>query len=107
MEGVKIKINNKLKFLKIKLTYNNLLKWLVVLATLIIAYNSLTQVAHASTFLSYGNSDNPFASITNGWEQFVADKYRNNYYLYILNLSTFEWIYKTINMIFSFIVLMS
>ncbi|MGC5816105.1 hypothetical protein [Clostridium perfringens] len=47
MEGVKMKIDNKLKFLKIKLTYTDLLKWLVVLATLIIAYNSLTKVANA------------------------------------------------------------
>ncbi|BDU83829.1 hypothetical protein SNUCP2_36520 (plasmid) [Clostridium perfringens A] len=111
MEGFKMKIDNKLKFLKIKLTYTNLLKWLVVLATLIIAYNSLTKVAHASTFLSYGNGDDPFSSITNGWGQFVADKYRNNYYLDILNLSTFEWLDKTmnmvINMMFSFIVLMA
>lgn len=111
MGGFKIKIDNKLKFLKIKLTYINLLKWLVVLATLIIAYNSLTQVAHDSTFLSYGNGDEPFVSITNGWGEFVVDKYRNNYYLDILNLSTFEWLDKTmnmvINMMFSFIVLMA
>ena len=111
MEGFKIKIDNKLKFLKTKLTYTNLLKWLVVLATLIIAYNSLTKVAHASTFLSYGNGDDPFSSITKGWGQFVADKYRNNYHIDILGLSTFEWIDKVmnsiVNMMFSFIVLMS
>ncbi len=111
MEGFKMKIDNKLKFLKIKLTYTNLLKWLVVLATLIIAYNSLTKVAQASTFLSYGNGDDQFASITNGWGQFVADKYRNNYNLDILNLNMFEWFDKTVywflNMMFSFIVLMA
>ena len=111
MESIKININNKINYLKEKITYKKVLKWLAVLATLIIAYNSLTQVAHASTFLSYGNGDDPFASITNGWGQFVADKYRNNYYLDILNLSTFEWLDKTmnmvINMMFSFIVLMA
>ncbi|HAT4340858.1 TPA: TcpH [Clostridium perfringens] len=104
MENIKINI-------KEKITYKNVLKWLVILATLIIAYNSLTKVAHAATFLSYGNGDDPFASITKGWGQFVSDKYRNNYYLDILDLSTFEWIDKTMNMIinmmFSFIVLMS
>ncbi|MGU8438412.1 CD3337/EF1877 family mobilome membrane protein [Clostridium perfringens] len=111
MENIQININNKINYIKEKITYKNVLKWLVVLATLIIAYNSLTQVAHAATFLSYGNGDDPFASITKGWGQFVSDKYRNNYYLDILDLSTFEWIDKTMNMIinmmFSFIVLMS
>ncbi|MCJ8343662.1 MAG: hypothetical protein MJH09_12595 [Cetobacterium sp.] len=111
MNSIQININNKINYIKEKITYKRVLKWLVLLATLIIAYNSLTKIAHASTFLSYGNNDDPFASITNGWGQFVADKYRNNYYLDILNLSTFEWIDKTMNMIinmmFSFIVLMS
>ncbi|EGT0000679.1 TcpH [Clostridium perfringens] len=111
MESIQININNKINYLKEKITYKRVLKWLAVLATLIIAYNSLTKVAHASTFLSYGNGDDPFSSITNGWGQFVSDKYRNNYYLDILNLSTFEWLDKTmnmvINMMFSFIVLMA
>ncbi|MCX0367629.1 CD3337/EF1877 family mobilome membrane protein [Clostridium perfringens] len=111
MKSIQININNKINYIKEKITYKNVLKWLVILATLIIAYNSLTQVAHAATFLSYGNGDDPFASITKGWGQFVSDKYRNNYYLDILDLSTFEWIDKTMNMIinmmFSFIVLMS
>lgn len=111
MESIQININNKINYLKEKITYKKVLKWLVQLATLIIAYNSLTQIAHAATFLSYGNGDDPFASITKGWGQFVSDKYRNNYYLDILDLSTFEWIDKTMNMIinmmFSFIVLMS
>ena len=111
MESIQININNKINYLKEKITYKRVLKWLAILATLIIAYNSLTKVAHASTFLSYGNGDDPFSSITNGWGQFVADKYRNNYYLDILNLSTFEWLDKTmnmvINMMFSFIVLMA
>ncbi|MDM0613092.1 hypothetical protein QTH09_18975, partial [Clostridium perfringens] len=70
-----------MNYIKEKITYKTVLKWLVVLATLIIAYNLLTQVAHASTFLSYGNGDDPFASITKGWGQFVADKYRNNYHI--------------------------
>lgn len=111
MNSIQININNKINYIKEKITYKTVLKWLVVLATLIIAYNSLTKVTHASTFLSYGNGDDPFTSITNGWGQFVADKYRNNYYLDILNLSTFEWLDKTMNMIinmmFSFIVLMA
>lgn len=111
MNSIQININNKINYIKEKITYKKVLKWLVVLATLIIAYNSLAKVAHASTFLSYGNGDDPFASITNGGGQFVADKYRNNYYLDILNLSTFEWLDKTmnmvINMMFSFIVLMA
>ncbi|WP_283685057.1 TcpH [Clostridium perfringens] len=111
MEKFKIKIDNKLKFLKIKLTYTNVLKWLVILATLIIAYNSLSKIAYASPLLSYGNGDDPFASITKGWGQFVADKYRNNYYLDILNLSTFEWMDKSVNwlvnVMFNFVVLMA
>ncbi|WP_283697404.1 energy-coupling factor transporter transmembrane component T [Clostridium perfringens] len=111
MNSIQININNKINYLKEKITYKRVLKWLAILATLIIAYNSLTKVAHASTFLSYGNGDDPFSSITNGWGQFVSDKYRNNYYLDILNLSTFEWLDKTmnmvINMMFSFIVLMA
>ena len=111
MNSIQININNKINYIKEKITYKKVLKWLVVLATLIIAYNSLTKVAHASTFLSYGNGDDPFASITNGWGQFVADKYRNNYHLDILNLNMFEWFDKTVywflNMMFSFIVLMA
>ncbi|MDM0612841.1 TcpH, partial [Clostridium perfringens] len=111
MKSIQININNKINYIKEKITYKTVLKWLVVLATLIIAYNSLTKVAHASTFLSYGNGDDPFASITKGWGQFVADKYRNNYHIDILGLSTFEWIDKVmnsiVNMMFSFIVLMS
>lgn len=111
MNSIQININNKINYIKEKITYKKVLKWLVILATLIIAYNSLTKVAHASTFLSYGNGDDPFASITNGWGQFVADKYRNNYHLDILNLNMFEWFDKTVywflNMMFSFIVLMA
>ncbi|XZM35271.1 TcpH (plasmid) [Clostridium perfringens] len=111
MESIKININNKINYLKEKITYKKVLKWLAVLATLIIAYNSLTKVAHASAFLSYGNGDDPFASITKGWGQFVADKYRNNYHLDILNLNMFEWFDKTVywflNLMFSFIVLMA
>ena len=111
MKSIQININNKINYIKEKITYKTVLKWLVVLATLIISYNSLTKVAHASTFLSYGNGDDPFVSITKGWGQFVADKYRNNYHIDILGLSTFEWIDKVmnsiVNMMFSFIVLMS
>ncbi|EGT0000929.1 TcpH [Clostridium perfringens] len=111
MESIKININNKINYLKEKITYKRVLKWLAILATLIIAYNSLTKVAHASAFLSYGNGDDPFASITKGWGQFVADKYRNNYHLDILNLNMFEWFDKTVywflNLMFSFIVLMA
>lgn len=111
MNSIQININNKINYIKEKLTYKRVLKWLAILATLIIAYNSLTKVAHASAFLSYGNGDDPFASITNGWGQFVADKYRNNYHLDILNLNMFEWFDKTVywflNLMFSFIVLMA
>ena len=111
MENVKVNIYSKFLYLKNKLTYKNILKAIVIIATIVIAYNCLTKVAYADGFLSYGNSDDPYKSIQEGWGQFIADKYRNNYYLDILNLSTFEWLDKTmnmvINMMFSFIVLMA
>lgn len=111
MKSIQVNINNKINYIKEKITYKRVLKWLVILATLIIAYNSLTKMAYASSFLSYGNGDDPFGSITKGWGQFVADKYRNNYYLDILNLSTFEWMDKgfnwIVNAMFSLIVLMA
>lgn len=111
MKSIQVNINNKINYIKEKITYKCVLKWLVILATLIIVYNSLTKMAYASSFLSYGNGDDPFGTITKGWGQFVADKYRNNYYLDILNLSTFEWMDKTLNWVvnamFSLITLMA
>ena len=111
MKGFKIKLDNKLKLLKIKLTYSNVLKWLVILATLIIAYNCLTKIAYADGFLSYGNSDEPYKSIQEGWGQFIADKYRNNYALDIIDTHGWELIDKAItgltNIVFSGIVMIS
>ena len=45
MNSIQININNKINYIKEKITYKKVLKWLVVLATLIIAYNSLAKVA--------------------------------------------------------------
>ncbi|WP_416188319.1 TcpH [Clostridium perfringens] len=111
MESIKININNKINYIKEKITYKNVLKWLVILATLIIAYNSLTKVAYADGFLSYGNSDDPYKSIQEGWGQFIADKYRNNYALDIIDTHSWELIDKAItgltNIAFSGIVMIS
>ncbi|MBS5925328.1 MAG: TcpH [Clostridium perfringens] len=111
MENVKINIYSKFLYLKNKLTYKNILKALVIIATIVIAYNCLTKVAYADGFLSYGNSDDPYKSIQEGWGQFIADKYRNNYALDIIDTHGWELIDKAItgltNIVFSGIVMIS
>ncbi|NGT33252.1 TcpH [Clostridium perfringens] len=111
MENVKINIYSKFLYLKNKLTYKNILKTLVIIATIVIAYNCLTKIAYADGFLSYGNSDDPYKSIQEGWGQFIADKYRNNYALDIIDTHGWELIDKAItgltNIVFSGIVMIS
>lgn len=111
MENVKINIYSKFLYLKNKLTYKNILKALVIIATIVIAYNCLTKIAYADGFLSYGNSDDPYKSIQEGWGQFIADKYRNNYALDIIDTHGWELIDKAItgltNIVFSGIVMIS
>ncbi|MGM8317104.1 TcpH, partial [Clostridium perfringens] len=110
-ENVKINIYSKFLYLKNKLTYKNILKAIVIIATIVIAYNCLTKVAYADGFLSYGNSDDPYKSIQEGWGQFIADKYRNNYALDIIDTHGWELIDKAItgltNIVFSGIVMIS
>ncbi|MGU8907364.1 TcpH, partial [Clostridium perfringens] len=96
MNEVKLKFYDKILYLKNKLTYKNILKTLVIIATIVIAYNCLTKIAYADGFLSYGNSDDPYKSIQEGWGQFIADKYRNNYALDILDTHGWELIDKAI-----------
>lgn len=111
MENVKINIYSKFLYLKNKLTYKNILKAIVIIATIVIAYNCLTKVAYADGFLSYGNSDDPYKSIQEGWGQFIADKYRNNYALDIIDTHGWKLIDKAItgltNIAFSGIVMIS
>ena len=111
MENVKVNIYSKFLYLKNKLTYKNILKALVIIATIVIAYNCLTKIAYADGFLSYGNSDDPYKSIQEGWGQFIADKYRNNYALDIIDTHGWELIDKAItgltNIVFSGIVMIS
>ncbi|MBI6115092.1 TcpH, partial [Clostridium perfringens] len=111
MENVKINIYSKFLYLKNKLTYKNILKAIVIIATIVIAYNCLTKIAYADGFLSYGNSDDPYKSIQEGWGQFIADKYRNNYALDIIDTHGWELIDKAItgltNIVFSGIVMIS
>ena len=111
MENVKVNIYSKFLYLKNKLTYKNILKALVIIATIVIAYNCLTKITYADGFLSYGNSDDPYKSIQEGWGQFIADKYRNNYALDIIDTHGWELIDKAItgltNIVFSGIVIIS
>ena len=111
MESVKINIYSKFLYLKNKLTYKNILKALVIIATIVIAYNCLTKVAYADGFLSYGNSDDPYKNIQEGWGQFIAEKYRNNYALDVIDMHGWELIDKAINgltnIVFSGIVMIS
>ncbi len=111
MENVKVNIYSKFLYLKNKLTYKNILKALVIIATIVIAYNCLTKVAYADGFLSYCNSDDPYKNIQEGWGQFIAEKYRNNYALDIIDTHGWELIDKAItgltNIVFSGIVMIS
>ncbi|HAT4114486.1 TPA: TcpH [Clostridium perfringens] len=111
MENVKINIYSKFLYLKNKLTYKNILKALVIIATIVIAYNCLTKIAYADGFLSYGNSDDPYKSIPEGWGMFISEKYRNNYALDIIDTHGWELIDKAItgltNIVFSGIVMIS
>ncbi|WP_148589016.1 TcpH, partial [Clostridium perfringens] len=80
-------------------------------ATIVIAYNCLTKVAYADGFLSYGNSDDPYKNIPEGWGMFISEKYRNNYALDIIDTHGWELIDKAItgltNIVFSGIVMIS
>lgn len=111
MENVKINIYSKFLYLKNKLTYKNILKALVIIATIVIAYNCLTKIAYADGFLSYGNSDDPYKNIPEGWGMFISEKYRNNYALDIIDTHGWELIDKAItgltNIVFSGIVMIS
>ncbi|PWX58329.1 TcpH, partial [Clostridium perfringens] len=98
-------------YLKNKLTYKNILKAIVIIATIVIAYNCLTKIAYADGFLSYGNSDDPYKNIPEGWGMFISEKYRNNYALDIIDTHGWELIDKAItgltNIVFSGIVMIS
>lgn len=111
MENVKVNIYSKFLYLKNKLTYKNILKAIVIIATIVIAYNCLTKVAYADGFLSYGNSDDPYKNIPEGWGMFISEKYRNNYALDIIDTHGWELIDKAItgltNIVFSGIVMIS
>ncbi|XZL95852.1 TcpH (plasmid) [Clostridium perfringens] len=111
MESVKVNIYSKFLYLKNKLTYKNILKALVIIATIVIAYNCLTKIAYADGFLSYGNSDDPYKNIPEGWGMFISEKYRNNYALDIIDTHGWELIDKAItgltNIVFSGIVMIS
>lgn len=111
MDSVKTNIYIKFLYLKNKLTYKNILKALVIIATIVIAYNCLTKVAYASGFLDYGNGDDPYKSIQDGWGMFISEKYRNNYALDIIDTHGWELIDKAItgltNIVFSGIVMIS
>ncbi|MDK0913328.1 TcpH [Clostridium perfringens] len=111
MENVKINIYSKFLYLKNKLTYKNILKAIVIIATIVIAYNCLTKVAYADGFLSYGNIDDPYKNIPEGWGMFISEKYRNNYALDIIDTHGWELIDKAItgltNIVFSGIVMIS
>ncbi|WP_283696761.1 TcpH [Clostridium perfringens] len=111
MENVKINIYSKFLYLKNKLTYKNILKAIVIIATIVIAYNCLTKVAYADGFLSYGNSDDPYKNIPEGWGMFISEKYRNNYALDIIDTHGWELIDKAItgltNIVFRGIVMIS
>ena len=111
MENVKINIYSKFLYLKNKLTYKNILKAIVIIATIVIAYNCLTKIAYADGFLSYGNSDDPYKNIPEGWGMFISEKYRNNYALDIIDTHGWELIDKAItgltNIVFSGIVMIS
>lgn len=111
MENVKINIYSKFLYLKNKLTYKNILKAIVIISTIVIAYNCLTKIAYADGFLSYGNSDDPYKSIPEGWGMFISEKYRNNYALDIIDTHGWELIDKAItgltNIVFSGIVMIS
>ncbi|WP_415346231.1 TcpH [Clostridium perfringens] len=111
MENVKINIYSKFLYLKNKLTYKNILKAIVIIATIVIAYNCLTKIAYADGFLSYGNSDYPYKNIPEGWGMFISEKYRNNYALDIIDTHGWELIDKAItgltNIVFSGIVMIS
>ncbi|MDC4242806.1 TcpH, partial (plasmid) [Clostridium tertium] len=111
MENVKINIYSKFLYLKNKLTYKNILKAIVIIATIVITYNCLTKVAYADGFLSYGNSDDPYKNIPEGWGMFISEKYRNNYALDIIDTHGWELIDKAItgltNIVFSGIVMIS
>nr|AEP95006.1 conjugation pore/forming membrane protein TcpH [Clostridium perfringens] len=108
---MKINIYSKFLYLKNKLTYKNILKALVIIATIVIAYNCLTKIAYADGFLSYGNSDDPYKNIPEGWGMFISEKYRNNYALDIIDTHGWELIDKAItgltNIVFSGIVMIS
>ncbi|MFY8237574.1 TcpH, partial [Clostridium perfringens] len=77
----------------------------------VIAYNCLTKIAYADGFLSYGNSDDPYKNIPEGWGMFISEKYRNNYALDIIDTHGWELIDKAItgltNIVFSGIVMIS
>lgn len=111
MENVKINIYSKFLYLKNKLTYKNILKAIVIIATIVIAYNCLTKIAYADGFLSYGNSDDPYKNIPEVWGMFISEKYRNNYALDIIDTHGWELIDKAItgltNIVFSGIVMIS
>ncbi|MBO3399494.1 TcpH [Clostridium perfringens] len=111
MEKVKINIYSKFLYFKNKLTYKNILKAIVIIATIVIAYNCLTKIAYADGFLSYGNSDDPYKNIPEGWGMFISEKYRNNYALDIIDTHGWELIDKAItgltNIVFSGIVMIS
>lgn len=111
MKNVKINIYSKFLYLKNKLTYKNILKAIVIIATIVIAYNCLTKIAYADGFLSYGNSNDPYKNIPEGWGMFISEKYRNNYALDIIDTHGWELIDKAItgltNIVFSGIVMIS
>lgn len=74
--------------LKEKIDSKQLLKIFIMVSIVFIVPMLFQKVAYADTLLEAG-SKNPFNNIKDGWGQFIADMYRNNYQL-DADVSTFS-----------------
>lgn len=110
----KIRVKEKFKnlYYKSKMNFHNgkVMKVLFICFSVILIYNCLDMVAHASGMLDYGSGTSPFEGVKSGWGKFMSEKYRNNYALDPGDTSFFD-ISKILNAVanlfFSMVVLIS
>lgn len=111
-EKSRVKEKFKNLYYRLKMNFHNIsvMKVLFICFVVILTYNCLDMVAHASGMLDYGSGTSPFEGVKTGLGQFMSEQYRNNYFLDPGDTSFFD-ISKILNAVanlfFSMVVLIS
>lgn len=94
MEG---KLKGLILKIKKNLNYNKVIKILFIFVVIGIFISILSSKANAGMLDYSGDGNSPFEGAS-GWGQFMSDKYRENYYLDVGDVGSFDLLNKGMNM---------